>query len=69
MNNTLTLFSLLTSGAFPDLTVTCGSDSHKLHKNVVCSRADFFSRAVKFGGKVRQLCLSLYSPTDFDVGD
>ncbi|KAI4674179.1 uncharacterized protein J4E84_010792 [Alternaria hordeiaustralica] len=47
----LTFKNLLASGNFSDLTVTCGPDSYKVHKNVVCSRAEFFSRAVKFGGK------------------
>ncbi|KAI4639935.1 hypothetical protein J4E93_008734 [Alternaria ventricosa] len=47
----LTFKNLLASGKFSDLTVTCGPDSYKVHKNVVCSRAEFFSRAVKFGGK------------------
>ncbi|KAI4659342.1 uncharacterized protein J4E78_005769 [Alternaria triticimaculans] len=47
----LTFKNLLASGEFSDLTVTCGPDSYKVHKNVVCSRAEFFSRAVKFGGK------------------
>ncbi|KAH4006823.1 hypothetical protein HBH70_201060 [Parastagonospora nodorum] len=41
----------LTSGDYSDLVITCGSDSYNVHKLVVCSRADFFARAVKFGGK------------------
>ncbi|KAG9186238.1 hypothetical protein G6011_02794 [Alternaria panax] len=37
---------------FSDRTVTCGSDSYKVHKNiVVCSRTEFFARAMRFGGK------------------
>ncbi|KAF1848767.1 uncharacterized protein K460DRAFT_384787 [Cucurbitaria berberidis CBS 394.84] len=43
--------ALLDSGAFSDLTVTCGSDSYKVHKNIVCARGDFFARAIRFDGK------------------
>ncbi|KNG50713.1 hypothetical protein DDE82_003395 [Stemphylium lycopersici] len=46
-----TFKDLLASGAFSDLTLTCGADTYRVHKNIVCSRADFFARAVKFGGK------------------
>jgi hypothetical protein len=48
----LTCDSLLKSGAYSDLIVTCGSDTYKVHKAVVCEKADFFARALKFGGKV-----------------
>ncbi|EDU41348.1 BTB domain containing protein [Pyrenophora tritici-repentis] len=48
------LKGLLASGAHSDFTITCGSDSHKVHKNIVCWRADFFARAIKFGGKETQ---------------
>ncbi|KAJ4984238.1 BTB/POZ domain-containing protein [Stagonosporopsis vannaccii] len=44
----------MTSGAYSDLTITCGSDIYKVHKVVVCGRADFFARAVKFGGQESQ---------------
>ncbi|KAI8938336.1 hypothetical protein NX059_005987 [Plenodomus lindquistii] len=46
-----TVQELLTSGNYSDLTVKCGNDVYKVHKNIVCSRADFFARAIKFGGK------------------
>ncbi|KAF2134922.1 hypothetical protein P153DRAFT_329795 [Dothidotthia symphoricarpi CBS 119687] len=42
---------LLKSGAYSDLTVTCGDDSYKVHRVIVCERADFFARAIKFGGQ------------------
>jgi hypothetical protein len=48
----LTRNSFLKSGAYSDLTITCGSDTYKVHKVVVCERADFFARALKFGGQV-----------------
>ncbi|KAF2867321.1 hypothetical protein BDV95DRAFT_502708, partial [Massariosphaeria phaeospora] len=39
--------SLLESGAYSDLIITCGSDSYKVHKAVVCTQANFFARAIK----------------------
>jgi hypothetical protein len=44
--------SCLTSGEYSDLTIQCGDDVYKVHKVVVCTRAGFFARAIKFGGKV-----------------
>jgi hypothetical protein len=44
--------SALTSGDYSDLTITCGGNIHKVYKLIVCTRADFFARAVNFGGKV-----------------
>ncbi|KAI4666976.1 uncharacterized protein J4E79_001657 [Alternaria viburni] len=46
-----TLKNLLVTGASSDFTVTCGPDTYKVHKNIVCSRAGFFARALRFGGK------------------
>lgn len=46
------LYSLLETGAYSDLTITCGSDTYKVHKAVVCERLDFFARALRFGGQV-----------------
>jgi hypothetical protein len=42
----------LDTGKYSDLVITCKDDSYSVHKVVVCNRADFFARAVKFGGKV-----------------
>ncbi|KAJ8106542.1 hypothetical protein OPT61_g9463 [Boeremia exigua] len=51
----LALFeSLLASGAYSDLTITCGGRVYKVHRVVVCSRAGFFARAIKFGGQEAQ---------------
>ncbi|CAN9456975.1 unnamed protein product [Alternaria alternata] len=43
--------SCLISGEYSDLTIQCGDDVYKVHKVVVCTRAGFFARAIKFGGK------------------
>jgi len=44
--------SCLTSGDYSDLAIKCGDDIYKVHKLIVCTRSEFFARAVKFGGKV-----------------
>ncbi|KAF2622835.1 hypothetical protein BU25DRAFT_351346, partial [Macroventuria anomochaeta] len=36
------------------LTITAGSDAYKVHKNIVCERARFLTRAVKSGGQETQ---------------
>ncbi|EUC41591.1 hypothetical protein COCMIDRAFT_40241 [Bipolaris oryzae ATCC 44560] len=41
----------LTSGLSSDLTITCGPDSHAVHQQIICPRAEFFARALKFGGQ------------------
>ncbi|KAL6703611.1 hypothetical protein ACN47E_009471 [Coniothyrium glycines] len=48
---TSSLSKALASGAYSDLTITCGDDSYTVHKVVVCERAGFFARALKFGGQ------------------
>ncbi|XP_014550697.1 hypothetical protein COCVIDRAFT_20927 [Bipolaris victoriae FI3] len=45
------LKSSLASGAYSDFKITCGSDTYKVHKVIVCNRAGFFARAVSFGGQ------------------
>ena len=46
--------SLLISSDYSDLAITCGDGVYKVHKNIVCSRSEFFRRAEKFpGGDVR----------------
>ena len=48
--------SLSLSGEYSDLTITCGPDTYKVHKAIVCSQSSFFSKAEKFPVcKVRQL--------------
>lgn len=42
---------MLTSSKYSDLTITCGSDTYKVHKAIVCSQSTFFDNADKFGGK------------------
>ncbi|KAF1915938.1 hypothetical protein BDU57DRAFT_573413 [Ampelomyces quisqualis] len=37
-----TVESLLKSGAYSDLIITCGPDVHKVHKAIVCPGCDFF---------------------------
>jgi hypothetical protein len=47
--------SLLVSGNYSDLVVTCGADIYNVHKAIVCSQSTFFRNAEKFPvGKVRQ---------------
>ncbi|KAJ6276465.1 hypothetical protein J3E71DRAFT_365776 [Bipolaris maydis] len=45
------LRSSLASGAYSDFKTTCGSDTYKVHRVIVCNRAGFFARAVSFGGQ------------------
>ncbi|OAL00252.1 hypothetical protein IQ06DRAFT_347635 [Phaeosphaeriaceae sp. SRC1lsM3a] len=42
------LKALLVSGEYSDLEITCGDDSYKVHKAIVCSRSTFFRKAVNF---------------------
>ncbi|CAN9469487.1 unnamed protein product [Alternaria alternata] len=39
---------LLASGDYSDFTITCGSDTYRVHKNIVCKRSGFFERAERF---------------------
>jgi hypothetical protein len=49
------LSSLLISGNYSDLVVTCGSDTYNVHKAIVCSQSTFFRTAEKFPvGRVRR---------------
>ncbi|RYO70402.1 hypothetical protein AA0113_g3234 [Alternaria arborescens] len=50
-NLNITSFFFLKSGAYSDLTIACGSDTYKVHKVIICGRADFFARTLNFGGK------------------
>ncbi|ENH99091.1 hypothetical protein COCC4DRAFT_181912 [Bipolaris maydis ATCC 48331] len=45
------LKSSLASGTYSDFKITCGSDTYKVRKVIVCNRAGFFARAVGFGGQ------------------
>ncbi|KAF2823014.1 hypothetical protein CC86DRAFT_299958, partial [Ophiobolus disseminans] len=42
------LASLLSSGKYSDLVITCGDDVYQVHKAIVCSQAGFFDRGEKF---------------------
>ncbi|KAF1848768.1 uncharacterized protein K460DRAFT_393764 [Cucurbitaria berberidis CBS 394.84] len=42
------LLALLSSGKYSDLVITCGSDTHNVHKAIVCTRSGFFERAETF---------------------
>ncbi|KAF2794247.1 hypothetical protein K505DRAFT_304315 [Melanomma pulvis-pyrius CBS 109.77] len=45
----------LASGDYSDLVITCGSDTYNVHRMIVCSRCEFFARAVRFSvGKESQ---------------
>ncbi|RYN37615.1 hypothetical protein AA0119_g11868 [Alternaria tenuissima] len=39
---------LLASGDYSDFTITCGSDTYRVHKAIVCKRSGFFERAERF---------------------
>ncbi|RGP74637.1 amino acid transport gap1 [Fusarium sporotrichioides] len=39
------LSKLLKTGAYSDLTITCGTDKYAVHKAIVCSRSSFFAAA------------------------
>jgi hypothetical protein len=43
-----TFKSLLSSGKYSDFVITCGNDTHNVHKAVVCSRSGFLERAERF---------------------
>jgi hypothetical protein len=63
--------SLLASGKYSDLVITCGGDTHKVHKAVVCTRSGFFERAERFAvAQVCQHCNSgyLFVATDKATG-
>ncbi|XP_014550230.1 hypothetical protein COCVIDRAFT_21254 [Bipolaris victoriae FI3] len=49
------LKSSLASGAYFDINITYGNNNSKLHKVIVCTRTDFFARAVNFGGQLTQV--------------
>ncbi|CAN9427199.1 unnamed protein product [Alternaria sp. RS040] len=39
---------LLASSDYSDFTITCRSDTYRVHKNIVCERSSFFKRAERF---------------------
>ncbi|KAF7455042.1 hypothetical protein A1F99_023000 [Pyrenophora tritici-repentis] len=51
-----TVKGLLESGAYSDFVITCGADTHKVHKAIVCTQVDFFAHALEFGGKTDFVC-------------
>ena len=46
------LRSLLHSGEFSDMTVSCGNRDFKVHRAIVCPQSPFFEAALKDGFKV-----------------
>jgi hypothetical protein len=53
------LSTLLESGRYSDLTVTCGKRSWKVHKGVLCLQSDFFAKACDGGFKVSVFAASI----------
>jgi hypothetical protein len=52
--------SLLASGDYSDFVITCGTDTYKVHKSVICSQYGFFKRAERFPmGKVSGLSITV----------
>ncbi|KAF2867319.1 hypothetical protein BDV95DRAFT_550982 [Massariosphaeria phaeospora] len=39
---------LYATSSYSDLNITCGDDTHQVHKAIVCSGSEFLARAVKF---------------------
>jgi hypothetical protein len=63
------LSTLLESGRYSDLTVTCGKRNWKVHKSVLCVQSDFFAKACDGGFKVRNTAASIAGiPTDQFTG-
>lgn len=44
--------TLLASGKYSDLTLTCGTRHWKVHKSVLCLQSDFFAKACDGNFKV-----------------
>ncbi|KAJ4299737.1 hypothetical protein N0V90_004983 [Kalmusia sp. IMI 367209] len=42
------LKKLYTTGEYSDLVITCGNDTHQVHKSIVCSGSGFFAGALRF---------------------
>jgi hypothetical protein len=54
----LTFSSLLATGEFSDFVITCGDKTWNVHKAIVCTQADVFAAASKFGKVSKYLKLS-----------
>ncbi|EAT77701.2 hypothetical protein SNOG_14849 [Parastagonospora nodorum SN15] len=46
-----TLKSILDTGKYSDLIITCKGNTYNVHKSIVCARSGFFERAENFPGK------------------
>ncbi|KAH6003989.1 hypothetical protein HBI39_022250 [Parastagonospora nodorum] len=46
-----TLKSILDTGKYSGLIITCKGDTYNVHKSIVCARSGFFERAENFPGK------------------
>lgn len=42
--------SLLSSGSYSDIDITCGPDVYHAHRAIVCTRSEFFAGAARFPG-------------------
>lgn len=63
-NCTDTVASLLNTGKFSDVTITCGDKVWNLHRAIICSRSQYFQKAFGSDFKVRTWTLWSSSKTD-----
>jgi len=59
--------SLLSSGDYSDVKITCGAKTWNIHKAIICPSSGFFARAVKFGkGRTKVADLGTASSHNID---
>lgn len=61
---TLPTYRLLRTGLFSDVTVKCGDRTWNLHKNIICSRCDWFKKALT--GQFKEASTNVIEINDFE---